>query len=271
MAITTLDGVVAGAQPPQFVAKGLSGTLVAGRAFTPLFTAGLPGAAAVPTTTPGLSGAQVTSLPGQIPFTNPASGYKYLSRFSAQIPIGGVLMLCDLLWWSSNTTVTSTSEQVFTGSQQIPARDMNGSNNGEGVYGAVIISATVAAGTPTLTLKYTDSTGTTGQSATNTLSIAASAATGTFHTIGLAAGDTGIRRAESITQSATMTSGSYTTVLYRPIATLEMMGTNAQPSAIDAISGGMPRLYDNTVPFLVFIPGATTSSYINASVVYTEG
>lgn len=46
MAITTLDGAIAGMQTPRFVTKALSGTLVAGRPHSFWGVAGSPGAGA---------------------------------------------------------------------------------------------------------------------------------------------------------------------------------------------------------------------------------
>ena len=202
MAITTLDGVLAGAQPPVFFSKGLSGTVVAGRPYTSLFAAGYPGAVTAPS--PGIGGAVLTNnVAGTFPFTNPASGNKYLSRLSVQAGIQGLFMLCDLLWWNSGITITSNTEQTFTSSAQIPARDRGGNNDGVGVHGAVVVSGATGAGTPTLTLKYTNSAGSTNKTATNLQATAATSAIGTFYQIGLAAGDVGIRKAESLTLSAT--------------------------------------------------------------------
>jgi hypothetical protein len=42
-------------------------------------------------------------------------------------------------------------------------------------------------------------------------------------------------------------------------------------NSIDAITGGMPRAYDNTVPFLIFIPSTTTASSISGQVVWSHG
>ena len=46
MAITTLDGALAGMKPPQTFAKAPTGTLVAGRPVSLFYLAGMPGAAA---------------------------------------------------------------------------------------------------------------------------------------------------------------------------------------------------------------------------------
>lgn len=268
MAITSIDGALAGMQPPREFVKAVTGTLVAGRAHSLFYLAGIPGAGVAPT--PGIGGEVLTTLSGQIPFSNPVSGNTYLARLQGQSAQAGVLMLCDRLWQNSGINVTLTSEQVFTGSAQIPARDNNGANSGDGVYAAVEVSAATGAGTPTLTVKYTNEAGTAGKTGTNTVATVASSIAGTFHTIGLAARDQGVRKAESLTLSATWTSGTIHVILYRVIARLEL--TVAQiPNAIDALTGGFVRMYDNSVPFLVFLPQTTTSSNIAGHVIWTQG
>jgi hypothetical protein len=267
-AITTLDGIIAGQQYPRNFAKAVTGTMVAGRPHSLFYLAGMPGAAVAPT--PGIGGAVLTSYSGQIPFTNPASGNTYLSRLQAQATQPGVLLLCDRLWHNSGMTITSTSEQTFTSSAQIPARDANGANAGAEVYAGVEVSGATGAGTPTLTLKYTNQAGTADKTATNIIATVASSIAGTFYPIGLAAGDTGIQKAQSLRLSATWTSGTIHVVLYRVLARLELTAANV-PNAIDAITSGFPRLYDNTVPFLIFIPSTTTTSNISGQVVYTQG
>jgi hypothetical protein len=84
----------------------------------------------------------------------------------------------------------------------------------------------------------------------------------------LAVGDRGIRKAQSLTLSATWTSGTIHVVLYRILARLELLAQI--PNAIDALTGGFVRLYDNTVPFLVFIPSTTTTSNITGHVIWSQ-
>lgn len=268
MAITTLDGALAGMKYPREFVKGLTGTMVAGRPFSLHYLAGIPGKGTAPTC--GLTGEILTSLVGQIPFDNPVNGNTYLARLQAQATVPGTLLLCDRLWQNSGIDVTSLSEQVFTDSLQIPPRDVNGQNLGLGIYAGVEITTATGAGVPNLTLKYTNQDGVSGKTAVNINATVASSAVGTFYPIGLAQGDSGIRRAESLTLSATWTSGALSVVLYRVIARLELTSTN-MPNAIDALTGGFPRLYDNTVPFLILIPQTTTTSTVSGHLIFTQG
>jgi len=336
MAITDLNGVLAGMQYPREFIKAVTGTLVAGRPHSLLYLAGIPGAGVAPT--PGLKGAALTTYGGQIPFTNPVSGNTYLARLQAQATQAGSLLLCDRLWHNSGYTITATTPQIIgnpvvsssvanptvitctgnvpfansdvvnivghTGSTPaisgaytisnvsgatftipvnvsvggtggsvgipLPARDSGGAVTGNQVYLGVEVSATVGAGTPTLTAIYTNTAGTAGQTGTNVVATVASSIQGTFYPIGLAAGDTGVQLIQSLTLSATWTSGTISLVAYRILARLELTTANI-PNAIDAMTAGFPRIYDNTVPFLIFIPNTTTTSNITGHVIWSQG
>lgn len=268
MAITTLDGVLAGLQKVVFFAKALTGTLVAGRPMSLFYLAGYPGAAVAPT--PGLSGVSLQAYAGQLPFNNPvAPALTYLARFEAQATQAGVLLLCDRLWHNSGCSLTLTTTQTVSGIT-IPPRDQNGLDLGDGVYAGVEVTGATGAGTPTLTLRYINQSGVSGQSGDNMIATVASSIAGTFYPINLAAGDTGVRRINTYKQSATWTSGSVSLVLYRIIARLSLSSANVG-NAIDALTGGFPRIYDDCVPFLIFIPNTTTTSNIAGSVTYAQG
>jgi len=151
----------------------------------------------------------------------------------------------------------------------LPARDANGAIAGEQVYLGVEASANVGAGVPTLTVAYTNTVGA-AKTATNIIATVASPIAGAFHPIGLAAGDTGVQTIQSLTLSATWTSGTIHLVAYRVLARLELTLANV-PNAADALTGGFARAHNNTVPFLIFIPQTTTSSNIAGHVIWTQG
>lgn len=267
MAITTLDGAIAGMQYPRTFAKAVTGTMVAGRPHTIFYQAGMPGAATAPA--PGMSGAALTSYSGQIPFSNPSSGNTYLARFQGQATIAGTLVLADRLWHNSGITVTTTTAQTVN-SVEFPARDVNGTVNGEGVMVGLEVRVATGAGAATPTILYTNSADANTKTGAMIVPYAASSIAGTFYPFSLAAGDTGVKSIQSVTLGVSMTSGSIHLVAYRELARLELTGANI-PSAIDAITSGFPRLFDNTVPFIFFIPSTTTTSNISGSIVYTQG
>ena len=265
MAITTRDGIIAGVKPPEDILK-VGAATVAGRFYSPFYVAGRPGAAAA--NVAGTAGLALTSYAGQIPFANPVSGNTYLARFSASVNVAGTLVLCDRLWHNSGLSAVSNTLQSFT-SAAWPARDMDGSTDGRGVMVGFEVSTVMGAGTPTFKLDYTNSAGDTGHTITTAAQTAAMAV-GSFIPIELAAGDVGVRQIVGWTLSATMTSGAYHLVAYRPIASVDIMTANVG-SAVNYLTSGFPRLYDNTVPFFLWLSTTTTAPAIRSQIVYTQG
>lgn len=264
MSITTLDGVIAGFQQPrQWHKSGITMAAVgAMRGYTPWYVGGSPGAAVANSN--GVNGAAVTSNAGMLPRSNPGAGNAYLANFTYLSSSVGTMWVIDRLWDNSGLSTTLTTSQSIT-SAALPARDLNGSTNGVGVMAALEWSATGGAGTPTVTLGYTDESGNSGASAT--LTAVTTPPVGTFEIFTLAAGDTGIRSVQSLTQSATRTSGTYHLVLFRVLAMIPTANANYSAS-INAITGGLPRIYDNTTPQLVFFPSTTTA--VNMAGMYQE-
>lgn len=270
MAITTLDGVIAGLQYPRKFAKAVTATLVAGRPASLWSLGGIPGAGSFDSTLNGVALSSSSSqVNGQLQFTDPASGNAYLARLQANATQAGVLLLLDRLWHNGGYTITSTSAQNST-TPTWPARDANGSTNGESVLLACEISSGTGSGTPTITCAYTNSAGTSSRSATNIIPTVASSAIGATYFIGLQAGDTGVRSLQSVTLSATWTSGTMNMVAYRELAALEMPAAFV-PNAIDALTGGFAKMYNGTVPWFVFIPNTTTATNVQGQVVYAHG
>lgn len=265
MAITTVNGLLAGMQSPQPFIK-IGAATVAGRLYSPFYVAGLPGAAAANSS--GVAGAALTSYSGQFPFSNPVSGNSYLARLAANVNTPGTLLLCDRLWHNSGLSATLTTSQTVN-SATWPARDMDGSTNGRGVMVGFEVSTVMGAGTPTFTLGYTNSAGTAGRSIVTAAQTAAMAV-GSFIPIQLAAGDVGVRSIQSFQLSATMTSGVYALVAYRVLAQITVGTANIGVEA-DSIPLGFPRLFDNTVLFPLWLPSTTTAPTIQGQYVIAQG
>lgn len=277
MAISTLDGVLAGFQPPRPFAKAVTPTLVAGRPHSLWYLNGNPGAGLSPATTAGGVSLSSTSsqVAGQIYHADPGSGNAYLGRFRAGATQPGTLLLCDRLMHvggnSGGTAIsvtTTTAQTINTGT--LPARDVAGSTNGDGVnWGLEIITAT-GAGAATPSIGYTNQSGTASRTASLVDTYVASSAIGAFYRFGMQAGDTGIRSVETLTLNVSMTSGTIALVAYRILAELELTGAFVG-NAVDALTSGFPRLYNGCVPFLIFVPNTTTASTISGSYVETQG
>lgn len=266
--ITTLDGVIAGMLAPQEFLKIGATAEAAGVFYSLFYSAGRPGAAVAPT--PGLAGAALTTYSGQIPWTNPGSGNSYLARFQAASTVACRLSLLDRLWHNSGFTVTTTTAQTVN-SVTWPARDSLGATNGDGIMVGIEVSTATTNGSAiaNMTMSYTNSNGTAGKTATIT-SYPATAALGTFVPFNLAAGDTGVRSIQSLTLGTSLVTGNVHLVAYRTLAYLDLILANTGNS-LDAITGGFVKLYDNTVPYLVYLPAATTANTVSGMMIVTQG
>ena len=275
MAITDLNGIVAGMRPPAFIAKAVTATLVAGRPASLWSLGGSPGAGSFDTTLNGVTLSSSSALVnGQIPHYDPASGNSYLARFAGQATQAGMLLLLDRIWHNGGFTITSTAAQNIT-SPTWPSRcptsgtDDTPATTGQGVLLALEISAAAGAAAPTITVSYTNQAGTAGRTGTNILATANSPAIGATYFIGLQAGDTGVRSVQSLTLNASWVSGTMNLVAYRLLAALDLQAL--VPNAIDFLTAGGPRIYNGTVPWLVFVPNTTTATLVTGSYVETQG
>jgi hypothetical protein len=76
--------------------------------------------------------------------------------------------------------------------------------------------------------------------------------------------------ADSFQQSATRTSGTQHLVLFRVIAMMEITAANVG-NAVDALTSGMPRIYDDSVLQLVFFPSSTAAANLTGTYIETHG
>ncbi|HSW43933.1 MAG TPA: hypothetical protein VLM76_15660 [Patescibacteria group bacterium] len=185
--------------------------------------------------------------------------------------------------WVSATTFTIPVNVTDAGNTgevtiAIPPRDRLGTavgttgapaGYGAGVQIAYEVSTVMGAGTPTLTADYINSTGV--LRTTPVITLAATMIAGAFIILPLAAGDVGVRALRSHIKNATQTSGTYHMILFRTIARIgvPMPGVNFTQ---DAITAGFPRLYDNSVPFLVWVPNSTVApTALSGNIVIAQG
>ncbi len=268
MAITTVDGALAGMRFPRpFMKTGNTMPTAGGfRAYTPWYVGGSPGVGATPAA--GLNGAALTaSVAGMIERANPSSGNAHVARWSIAVSQAGVIMLIDRMWANSGLSVTSIVAQNLTPAA-LPARDIAASTNGDGVMAAIEWSATGGAGTPTVTLSYTNQSGTSGRTAT--LTGITAPVTGTFEFFTLQGGDTGIQSVQSVTQSATRTSGTMHLILFRLISTIEINLANTS-NALDPLTGSLPRIYNDSVLQVLFVNTSTSAATFTGTYVETHG
>lgn len=211
----------------------------------------------------GLPGVALTApiTPGGMSLTNPPSGNNYIARMSLCVNAAGatsvscLMMLCDRLWHNSGVDPTSTSPQTI-GSPAWPARDENGSSNGQGVFLALEYTTGPTAVGGIVTVTYTNSDGVSGQVGTNTVAFGVHGATHTV-LIGLQAGDRGVQSVQSIQFSSAFTGGVCALVAYRPLICVPTNGS-INP-VVDAITGCMTQIPNSAVLFFYELTGSSNA------------
>jgi len=247
VAITTLAGMSTGATQKFDFRK--STTTSSGSTFPTLtwIMSGRPDNGGIGTS---LSGNTVSSTSaGAFPYKDPVSGNTYLSKLDIAGKTelqGGFTILADLLWVSGAVGLVTTTQTV--NSVAFPARDRNGSTDGDGVFIGLSTSSQYGSFTAhTATISYTNSVNTSGRTGTVTPSSVITNST-RFAIFNLDSGDVGVRSIQSLTFSAVPgTSGSSFLFAFRPIALVPVMYTRGCSVQMEtAFSLGAPRIYDSS-------------------------
>lgn len=259
-------------------AKDSAGYAVANAANTGVPSAWVPG-------TPGTSGAVLdcstaagATIAGAHYIVSPASGNLYLTQVAISGSVAAEqLEIIDALWYNTGLAVTTTTAQTFT-TPTLPARDINGSTNGEGVSLALLTTtANTNAGTiSTTTASYTDSEGNTGATATFAAMVGWQAPVSpvitTWMPFQLAAGDRGIRALTAassggITLATSYGGGALSAVLYRSLITIPNQLANSA-ALINLPSPGI-RIYPGTCIWMV-LRGTATAASVSGSYTIME-
>lgn len=253
MAITTVAGISSGLLPPTYIWKNSNSTSNAGilEFITSWYGTGFPPAATA--YTGGLAGQAITTPPAAailVPVP-PAGQNSYVARVNrlgnnAGNPVNTILI--DRMWENSGLDRTLITAQTVN-SAAWPARDLNQSTNGEGVYVALEVSTSVTGGTtaPGITMSYTNSAGTAGRTG-SVFTSRLNPPQGQFFPFMLDAGDTGVRSIQSVTFSVSWGSaGVLNLVAFRPIVVCTTSSNASRDTFEDAVTMAMPRLFDNTV------------------------
>ena len=229
---------------------------------------GFPGAWAPGT--PGLNGRATDGTNsadyGCIPLINASSGNNFLTEIQMAGSTNHSLLFFDCLWVNSGIVVTTTTAQALA-SVALPARDINGTTNGEGCQIAMLTTTanTNAAAIANATVSYTNSKGVSGRTATLT-AIAGSQITitpviGTITWFNLQAGDTGVMSIESITLGTSLGAGAVSFMITRDIATIGT--TVANVTAQKVIGAPGIKLYNGTCLLHCYLASATTATFMS--------
>lgn len=171
----------------------------------------------------------------------PSTGNLYLASVTLTNAVVGTYQLVDVLWYNTALVVTTTTAQTTT-SPTLPARDDNGSTNGEGVRFALLTTTanTNAAAIANGAISYTDSDGNAGSAGAQFAAVGfqttISPVIGTWTPFYLAAGDRGIRALASVTLGTSYVAGALSAVLYRPIATVGVSVANNSTVVVPPIN-----------------------------------
>lgn len=238
--------------------------------------AGFPGAWAPGT--PGLNGRNTDGTTaadnGCFPIANPTTGGNYLTEVNMAASVNHTHVLFDVLWVNSGLVVTTTTAQTITMASALPARDLNGTTNGEGCGIALLFTtaSTLAAAGSNLTVSYTNSDGTAGRTATLSAivgsQVPATPVIGTIVWFNLAAGDRGVRSIQSITLGTSMLTGSISLMITRDIATIGTTIPNVNAQKIIGTPG--IRLYNGTCMLHCALTSATTATFFAGELVVME-
>lgn len=196
---------------------------------------------------------------------DPATGNLYLTEVRIAGSVAETVHLIDVLWYNTGLAVTTTTAQSITfPGGGLPARDINGSSNGEGVQLALLTTTanTNAAVIATTTASYTDSDGNAGNTATFSGLVGwqapATPVIGTWMPFQLAAGDRGMRAVASITLGTSYGAGALSAVLFRPLVTI----SNTVANAAGVISLPAPgiRIHPNSCIMAIAVGSASAST-----------
>jgi hypothetical protein len=210
---------------------------------------------------------------GCIPIKNPAIGANFLTEVTMGASVNHSHLFFDVLWVNSGIVVTTTTAQAIS-MPTLPARDVNGTTNGEGcMIGMLTTTAnTNAAVIANTTVSYTNSDGTSGRTATLSAiagsQIPATPVVGTLVWFNLAAGDKGVRSIQSITLGTSLGAGAVSLFIARDLANIGTSLVNVQFTRKLADPG--VRLYNGTCMLHCVLASATTATFFNGELVIQE-
>jgi len=189
---------------------------------------------------------------GQLLLPDPGVLEAYIARmtlYNCQ-HTGGIVVLADRIWQNGGFTITATTPQLIT-SPAWPARDDNGSSNGDGVFLGLELSTGPTSGTPVVTVEYTNSAGVAGRTATTTIPTAARSPFGAW--------------LFGLMLSTSWSTGTMHLFAYRPLAFISMCAmTLSQAQIFDAVSLCMPRIKPDTVPFFFSFTANSSAGHAGA-------
>lgn len=252
MAITTLDGIIAGAKQRLLMTKTASRTSVAAAGCSVFDLAGNPGAGTLAgtSTTTGVVPTDATAgCPSINPFGGSATGY--VSRVEGSNTVACRITLYDCLWKGGNYTfnVNTSANTPASYSTRVPG--------GTEYTGLELWYEQVTAGTGVQNVNVTyNNEGATSKS-TGVVAMPAAMILGRMQQIPLAAGDKGIQGITGVVGSVA-TVGTFNLLVLRPLAELRIRVAN-DGVLQDALATGLPQIFDNSALMMVVTADSTAT------------
>lgn len=271
MTITTIDELIAGFREVRGFHKLLATAEGAGTFHSLWKVGGYPGAGSNPPAYSSGSGYACSSATdGALPYTDPTGGDSgYLTRFLCGTPSVSTIVLYDRLWTCSGLVTNTGSTQTITTPGALPARDVNGLTDGDGVelWGEVYTAPGASGATWTVNYKDQDN----NNGAATYAHPANAEAVGQMFPFVMAAGDVGVRSVVDFTCSVTSgTAGDIGLTLLRRVAEIPIGLIGTSPM-LGPLATGMPVIYDGSCLALFIHASTTTVGPISGAYGFAHG
>jgi hypothetical protein len=212
---------------------------------------------------------------GCVPIKNPTLGANYITELMMSSSIAHYNIYFDVLWVNTGLVITQTTAQTITMAGALPARDINGTTNGEGCSIALLCTSAVglAAVNALATVSYTNSDGTAGRTATLSAVVGSQAPAtpviGTLIWFNLQAGDRGVRSIQSFNFGATSwVSGSVSLMITRDLSSIGQ--GLAYITSTRTINNPGVRLFNGTCGLHAYLASNATATFTNGELTIQE-
>lgn len=254
MTITSGDNYIAAAKQIVPITKTASVTSIANTRFSCFDKAGNPGAGTL---------ALTTALTGVIP-TDATAGYPLLNAFGG----GATGYLTGVKYYSSviqrlelwdrlfgiNVSLASLATTTLSGASSYLGRTPDGAAYGTRLF---LEMTTAAAAATTVTVNYTNQSGTSGRTTGATASLSGFTVYRLVE-MPLQAGDSGIQSIQSVVVGGTAGAGAVNVIVLRPLWNSRVPSANGgDVHGLDKV--GAPIIYDTSALFLTCIPDSTST------------
>lgn len=253
MAITTLDGLIAGASQRVRMLKTASMTTVATIPFSPFAQAGNPGAgvlAGTSTTTGVVPTDATTGHPSIVNFAGGATGYISNVEFGSSVACR--ITLYDLLWkggaYAFNASTTGQTPTSYS-SRVLGGTDFTNTE-------LWMEQVTAATGIQSVNVTYINQAGTTGRS-TGTVSQGTAGIVGRMTPLPLQAGDTGVQGVTGVVGSVA-TVGTFNILVMRRLWEGRVR-INNDGDIHDMLKTGLVQIFQDSALYMVVKTDSTAS------------